>query len=487
MNNRPNHHSEQPVEAVAGTGCGFGEKLAHQAIVAEKLLQPIRLAGYQPLATPELDLVELHERKSGAAITARLIELSGLGSQGPVCLRPELTVGVVRSLIQSGDLGDQPLRVHVSGPVYRLAGEANESLVQIDQIGAELLGDGSVEADAEIIALADRSLQSAGIGQREIRIGDVGLILEAITAAGLPQETRLAVIETLADAAAAGHGLDQAEEALVHWADWLGDQKPKRQPNGAPPPVHDDHELHRLFHQLVPHVVGRRTEADILNRLRQKWELAVRLPEALKKAAAVVHELGSIAGPADSVIKNLQASSAGKLARLSVDRLNRLVALLHDRYGIAADRICLDFSVARGIGFYSGLVFSIHSGADEPLELTGGGRYDGLAGVLGSTASSDYGVGFAIGLERVARMAPANARTAQMLLVIQPEDAESQQAAADLMHNLHETGNPARLATPADDNLVDGNVLVTISADGSAQVNDENARRLLERLRDKAN
>jgi ATP phosphoribosyltransferase regulatory subunit HisZ len=472
---------------VEGTRSGFGEPLTHQQAVAERLLRPIHLAGYQPVSTPELDLVELHERKSGAAITARLIELSGLGSQGPVCLRPELTVGVVRSLIQSGDLSDQPLRVHVSGPVYRLSGDANESLVQIDQIGAELLGDGSVEADAEIIALADRCLEAAEINGCQIKIGDVGLILEAITAAGLPDETRVAVIETLADAAAAGHGLDHAESALVHWADWLGDQKPRRTGQTGSHSTHDDHDMHRLFHQLVPHVVGRRTEAEILDRLRQKWELAVRLPDALKKAAVVVHELGSIAGPADAVIDRLQASDSGKLARLSVERISRLIELLNERYGISSSRICLDFSVARGIGFYSGLVFSIHSGESAPVELAGGGRYDGLAGVLGSASANDYGVGFAIGLERVTRLSSAGMHAATApLIVLQPEDAKAQKAATLLLQKLHAAGNAARMATPADENLPAGNVLVTIAADGTTQVSDENIRRIVERLRDNA-
>jgi hypothetical protein len=42
------------------------------------------------------------------------------------------------------------------------------------------------------------------------------------------------------------------------------------------------------------------------------------------------------------------------------------------------------------------------------------------------------------------------------------------------------------MATPADENLPAGNVLVTIAADGTTQVSDENIRRIVERLRDNA-
>ncbi|MFM7319124.1 MAG: ATP phosphoribosyltransferase regulatory subunit [bacterium] len=473
MNTRPGH-KENPVPAVPGTCQMLGESLDNLEETTARLLRPIRLAGYSPMTTPELDLVELHERKSGAAITARLIELSGVGSQGLVCLRPELTVGVVRGLIESGGLGEEPVRVHVQGPVYRLTGEAAESLTQINQIGVELLGDASVEADAEVIALADQCLTAAGISGHRIKIGDVGLILEAITAAGLPEETRMAVVETLADAGAAGHGLGQAEEALVHWADWLGDQKSSRAEalaNGEKPA---DHDLERLFHQLVPHVVGRRTDAEILGRLRQKWSLARRLPEALKKAAAVVHEIGAISGPTDDVLRRLQASSAGTLARTSLDRLARLVQLLQSRYGIPASRITLDFSVARGIGFYSGLVFSIHAGSAGAEELAGGGRYDGLAGVLGGKTPADYGVGFAIGLDRAARHA-ANGKpdVKPPVLIIVLEDAAAEKHAIDLLARLRAADTAARLATPGDDIAAIGEAIVIVSADGSMQVSEK--------------
>lgn len=481
MNTRP-VHAENPVPVVSGTSQMLGERLEHQEQTTARLLGPVRLAGYSPMTTPDLDLVELHERKSGAAITARLIELAGVGSQGPVCLRPELTVGVVRGLIESGELGSEPVRVHVKGPVYRLTGESAESLTQIHQIGVELLGDATVEADAEVIALADRCLTAAGISGHRIKIGDVGLILEAITAAGLPEETRMAVVETLADAGAAGHGLGQAEEALVHWADWLGDQKSGRAESATGGEKSADHDLERLFHQLVPHVVGRRTDSEILGRLRQKWSLARRLPEALKKAAAVVHEIGAISGPTDDVLRRLQASSAGTLARTSLERLGRLVHLLQSRYGIEASRITLDFSVARGIGFYSGLVFSIHAGSADAEELAGGGRYDGLAGVLGGKAPADFGVGFAIGLERATRHAKnGNTAAKSPVIIILPEESAAEKHATNLIVRLHAADTAARLATPGDDPALNRDAIVVVSADGSIQAS-EKMRGLIQQL-----
>jgi histidyl-tRNA synthetase len=49
--------------------------------------------------------------------------------------------------------------------------------------------------------------------------------------------------------------------------------------------------------------------------------------------------------------------------------------------------------------------------AHGPVEVCGGGRYDGLAHVLGSDRD-DHGVGFAFGLERLAEACAAQCRNA---------------------------------------------------------------------------
>ena len=47
-----------------------------------QLLDGFARAGYQPMRTPILEFTELHERKSGAGIVAKLFELAGAGSAG---------------------------------------------------------------------------------------------------------------------------------------------------------------------------------------------------------------------------------------------------------------------------------------------------------------------------------------------------------------------------------------------------------------------
>jgi histidyl-tRNA synthetase len=75
--------------------------------------------------------------------------------------------------------------------------------------------------------------------------------------------------------------------------------------------------------------------------------------------------------------------------------------------GIEASRVELDLGFGRGIGFYTQMIFElVVPTAGGPVEVCGGGRYDGLTHVLGSDRD-DRGVGFAFGLERLAEVCAA--------------------------------------------------------------------------------
>ena len=82
------------------------------------LLDQFRRAGYEPMRTPILEFTELHERKSGAGIVAKLFELPG-GGTAEICLRPELTASIVRAYTEAAECPPLPWRVSMSGPVFR--------------------------------------------------------------------------------------------------------------------------------------------------------------------------------------------------------------------------------------------------------------------------------------------------------------------------------------------------------------------------------
>src|SRR5262249_13173898 len=183
---------ERPVGLVRGTRDWLSADFASLAALERQLLDGFAHAGYQPIRTPILEFTELHERKSGAGIVSKLFELAS-GGAGAICLRPELTASIVRAFTEARDCPPLPWRVSSSGHVFRLERNAGAArLREFTQVGIELLGAGGPAADAEVIALAYRSLLAISKASATVRIGHVGLILEVLAHTGLPAAARSA-------------------------------------------------------------------------------------------------------------------------------------------------------------------------------------------------------------------------------------------------------------------------------------------------------
>ncbi len=361
-------------------------------------------AGYEPVRTPILEFTELHERKSGAGIVSKLFELAA-GAPAGICLRPELTASIVRAFAEAPACPPLPWRVSSSGPVFRYENDPGAGrLREFTQVGVELIGAAGSEADAEVISLADQCLRTTGVPDASIRIGHVGLILEILGHTGLPVAATRALVEMLSAAAAEGKGIQALDSALERLAGWL---KSGDEVEAIVPAVShaDDRGVDRLFRHLVPDVTGRRSGHEIIHRLRRKWDLDHSLSQILGRVRQQVQSLGELRGPAQEVLARL-AQTFARQAPHSIAGLEELVQKLSER-GVEPRRIILDLGFGRGIGFYTQMIFElVVMTPDGPFEVCGGGRYDGLARVLGSSRD-DHGVGFAFGLERLMHLSVA--------------------------------------------------------------------------------
>jgi histidyl-tRNA synthetase len=426
--------AERPVGLVRGTRDWLPWDHTELESLERRLLDQFARAGYRPLRTPILEFSELHERKSGAGIVAKLFEVPGAGTSA-ICLRPELTASIVRAYAEAAECPPLPFRVSMSGPVFRFETLSPGRDREFTQVGVELLGSRGPEADAELIWLADWSLRALGVSDCSIRIGHVGLILELLGRCGLPPAATAALVDSLSEAAAEGQSVRAIESALERLAGWL------KAPDESPALLQSvataaDRGVDRLFRHLVPDVTGRREGHEIIGRLRRKWDLAHSLHEVLDRVRGQVHSLADLRGAAGPTLDRLEREFADS-APESVVALRNLVAML-GHHGVAPDRIELDLGFGRGIGFYTQMIFELIVPTPAgPVEVCGGGRYDGLARVLGSDRD-DRGAGFAFGLERLLGVLAsrtgraASARAAPRGYLIQSGHPDLTAAAVDL-------------------------------------------------------
>ena len=363
------------------------------------LLDSFALAGYRRLRTPILERSELHERKSGTRIVSKLDKTAN----DSVCLRPELTAGIVRAYAFADEAPPLPWRVSYAGPVFRREEDGEGNLREFHQVGVELIGAARPSADGEVIWLADWALARVGITDAAIRVGHVGLIREILQRSGLPVSLQVSLVEVLADAATnetgAAPGEDRVASALDRHLEHLTRSLPGSDAAEALPAGPSGGGAERLFASLYPNIVGRRSGDEIVGRLRRKWEHGQTLGQILTDVRRRIHDLADLNGPAAPVLERLERDFSAD-APDSLTALRGLVGTLRD-HGVDLDRVQLDLGFGRGIGFYSQMMFVLLADtAGGPIEVCGGGRYDGLARELGGNRD-DRGVGFAFGLERL--------------------------------------------------------------------------------------
>ena len=403
--------SERPIPLARGTTDWLPEAHARLLGLESSVLGQFERAGYRRLKTPVIEPIELHERKSGAGIVGKLFELNG-PTGGRACLRPELTAGIVRAYAAAEEPPALPWRVSHSGPAFRREPtDRPDRLREFHQVGLERLGDSGVLADAEVIALAWSSVEGAGVRDAMLRVGHVGLTLELLGRSGLPPTAQASLVERLSEAAAEGGDVGSLGRGLDHFGEWL---RQAGESDDLPLAAvgNDDGGVDRLFRTLVPIINGRRPGREIIERLRRKWDHGHAWLEALDRVRDQVAALSELKGPPGEVLDRLSRDFE-ELAPDSVASLRALIGAI-EAHRVPLDRVELDLGFGRGIGFYSQVVFDIVAPtSDGPVEVCGGGRYDGLARVFGSDRD-DRGVGFAFGLERLDAVLAAQGHRTQV-------------------------------------------------------------------------
>lgn len=64
-----------------------------------------------------------------------------------------------------------------------------------------------------------------------------------------------------------------------------------------------------------------------------------------------------------------------------------------------SNKIVLDFSLARGLDYYTGIIFEVRARGAHIGSIGGGGRYDDLTGLFGVPGIP--GVGISFGVDRI--------------------------------------------------------------------------------------
>ena len=154
---------------------GFRDILPTEArelhAIERTLMDAFAHYGYVPLEPPTVEFaqsaVTVDERR-----TLRFLDRDGR----LLALRPDVTTAVARVVAQRYRQAEATLRLAYFAPIFREEASMRGSEREYDQAGVELIGDPTLRADAEVIALLADALARCGLLAADIDIGHVGFV-----------------------------------------------------------------------------------------------------------------------------------------------------------------------------------------------------------------------------------------------------------------------------------------------------------------------
>ena len=436
------------------------------AACARKHAVELRLAdfisrfGYSPMEVPILEATELFLRKSGGDLASQMYSFTDPGSRA-VSLRPEFTSAIMRHYLEHNPDVSRPTltRWQYVGPVFRYDESSAGARGQFTQLGAEMIGSNGILADAELLSMASGIPAELGIHDYRLRLADLDVLDSVLDTVGLSDRARAFIVSNMNRIADRDDSLDDTLQRAVelHIVSGAGLPDEESHLGDAVAGMVDDDARAVLsgfmrWNASAETTLGRRSPDEIVDRLLRKLRGGDDA-QAIERGLALASQLAGVRGNPVSAIPQAQSIVASCGADpAAMGRFVELVSLVAEEPSIAG-RLAIDFSLARGIAYYNGIIFDVVYG-ERGAPLGGGGRYDALARALGAAAPVPA-LGFAYTLESLLDAMPADAETAAVsdIVLVTPADFDSPAAALRAAADLRRQGTVAVLdvgGSPAD-------------------------------------
>lgn len=298
------------------------------------------LFGFEPLQTPVLELNETLMGKYGEDAEKLIFNAQHPGGKEELALRYDLTVPLARVVAQYQNEITLPFKRYQLSPVWRAERPQRGRYREFYQCDADIVGIGDMAADAEIIMLVVTALRRLGFGteasQFRVKINNRKLLTAIGQYAGLSGEPLAELYRSIDKFDKIG--ADGVREELIRRG-------------------------------LSADVVGK--VMDMIQVQRPGLEQLDYLSEVLRGQPSAFEGIGELRQIADHL-------SDG---------------------GVSLGDYEFDFTMVRGLGYYTGPIFETIITEPNLGSVTGGGRYDDLVGLFRGESLPTTGT--SLGIERM--------------------------------------------------------------------------------------
>lgn len=369
----------------------------------DRLTRMLAESGCDFVEPPLLHDADLFLDLAGEDLRRRMF-LTTTNDGTELCLRPDYTIPVGLHHLTTGAPNRTATYAYCGSVFRQRPGETGE----FRQAGVESIGrPDDMNADADMLALALKSVGLFDVIDPAIRIGDSGLFQALLESLSLPDVWRRRLARAFGDNALLGAQLDELSGKTVR----------PRPANAAIPPdleLADREAVRDVVEELLDNAgipqAGGRSASEIADRFVEQAELGAG-SESDIAAADVLRRFLAISGPPDEAamtLGELAAERAPGLATAVARFTQRLGGLVG--HGIDVDRMDFSADFGRRLDYYTGFVFELSvSAREESKPLAGGGRYDRLLSLIRKRDGSVVdvpAVGFALWLDRLEVAAP---------------------------------------------------------------------------------
>src|SRR5437870_1807163 len=169
----------------------YPEQMATRNYLMSVWRDVARKYGFVEYDGPPLEPLDLYTRKSGEEIVGQLYNFKDKGDRD-VALRPEMTPTLARMVAAKANALRKPIRWFSMPQLFRYERQQKGRLREHFQLNADIVGEASVVADAELLALAIDVMRALGLTASDVRarVSDRHLLTSVLAEVGVkPTET----------------------------------------------------------------------------------------------------------------------------------------------------------------------------------------------------------------------------------------------------------------------------------------------------------
>ncbi|HVS59258.1 MAG TPA: histidine--tRNA ligase [Gemmatimonadaceae bacterium] len=176
----------------------YPEQLATRNYLMSVWRDVARRYGFVEYDGPPLEPLELYTKKSGDEIVGQLYSFTDKGDR-EVALRPEMTPTLARMVGAKANAMRKPIRWFSVPQLFRYERQQKGRLREHFQLNVDIIGEASVAADAELLAVAVDVMRAVGLSSQDVRarVSDRRLLTAALSSAGVKKNELSAVFAAI--------------------------------------------------------------------------------------------------------------------------------------------------------------------------------------------------------------------------------------------------------------------------------------------------